>query len=239
MSTFKCLPRLFLSGFLVASTLFASAAAQTPPPPPPILLGTAWYPEQWPESRWDADLALMEQAHIRMVRVGEFAWSRMEPSEGHYDLDWLDRAIVGRGQARHLYACWARRRRAPRLADAKISRDAAHRRRWTAAPSTAIVQQFDFANAKYRESGTQDRRATWPSASDTIPYVIGWQIDNEYASRIVRPDDQGAISAVAEGALRHARQSECALDHYLLEPDLLRLEPDSDRRRSMAIPGCC
>src|SRR6187551_2299342 len=58
--------------------------------PPPLLLGAAWYPEQWPESRWNADLDLMQKAGIRMVRVGEFAWSRMEPSEGQYDLDWLD-----------------------------------------------------------------------------------------------------------------------------------------------------
>ena len=60
----------------------------------PILLGTAWYPEQWPEARWEADLALMQQAGIHMVRVGEFAWSRMEPSEGQYDLDWLDHAVA-------------------------------------------------------------------------------------------------------------------------------------------------
>src|SRR5437879_13517233 len=41
-------------------------------PPPALLLGAAWYPEQWPESRWEADLTLMEQAGVRMVRVGEF-----------------------------------------------------------------------------------------------------------------------------------------------------------------------
>src|SRR5580658_1709859 len=56
-------------------------------------LGAAWYPEQWPESRWDADLTLMEQAHIHFARIGEFAWSTMEPSEGVYKLDWLDHAI--------------------------------------------------------------------------------------------------------------------------------------------------
>ena len=72
-------------------TLHAEIAA---PQTPAILLGTAWYPEQWPESRWDADLALMQKAGIHMVRVGEFAWSRMEPTEGQYDLDWLDRAIT-------------------------------------------------------------------------------------------------------------------------------------------------
>lgn len=58
-----------------------------------ILLGVAWYPEQWPESRWEEDLRLMEAANIKVVRVAEFAWSTMEPSEGRYELDWLKRAI--------------------------------------------------------------------------------------------------------------------------------------------------
>ena len=78
----------------------AATNESTPPVPPAILLGTAWYPEQWPESRWDADLALMQQAGIRMVRIAEFAWSRMEPSEGHYDLDWIDRAITAAAKHR-------------------------------------------------------------------------------------------------------------------------------------------
>ncbi len=30
---------------------------------------------------------------MNMVRVGEFAWSALEPAEGHYDLDWLARAV--------------------------------------------------------------------------------------------------------------------------------------------------
>src|ERR1700746_2626772 len=58
-----------------------------------LLMGTDWYPEQWPESRWDTDLAMMEAAHLDIIRIAEFAWSRLEPSEGHFDFDWLDRAI--------------------------------------------------------------------------------------------------------------------------------------------------
>jgi beta-galactosidase len=58
-----------------------------------ILMGSAWYPEQWPEARWEDDLRLMEAADLKVVRIGEFAWSRMEPSEAHYDFDWLERAI--------------------------------------------------------------------------------------------------------------------------------------------------
>lgn len=61
--------------------------------PPPLLMGAAWYPEQWPESRWETDLELMQKAHIHMVRIGEYTWSRDEAEEGHYYLDWLERAI--------------------------------------------------------------------------------------------------------------------------------------------------
>jgi beta-galactosidase len=62
-------------------------------PAPSLLLGAAWYPEQWPESRWNADLDLMQKAHLHVVRVGEFAWTALEPQEGKYDLDWLARAV--------------------------------------------------------------------------------------------------------------------------------------------------
>ena len=59
-----------------------------------ILLGTDWYPEQWPEACWDEDLQLMEAAHIKVVRIAEFAWSTLEPSEGQFDFGLFDRAIA-------------------------------------------------------------------------------------------------------------------------------------------------
>ena len=65
---------------------------------PALLLGVAWYPEQWPESRWEQDLKLMEEAHIHAVRVAEFAWSTMEPSEGRFEFGWLDRAVALAGR---------------------------------------------------------------------------------------------------------------------------------------------
>src|ERR1700755_264063 len=84
---------LIISTFLLFGPSILSQAQQKPEPKLPLYLGTAWYPEQWPESRWDADLTLMEKAHIRFVRITECAWSTMEPSEGHYDLDWVERAV--------------------------------------------------------------------------------------------------------------------------------------------------
>jgi len=36
---------------------------------------------------------MMEAAHLQVVRIAEFSWSRMEPAEGRFDFDWLDHAI--------------------------------------------------------------------------------------------------------------------------------------------------
>jgi len=55
--------------------------------------GVAYYPEHWSEDRWHEDARLIRQAGMDIVRVGEFAWSSMEPRRGQYDLDWLERAI--------------------------------------------------------------------------------------------------------------------------------------------------
>ncbi|WP_306117307.1 MULTISPECIES: beta-galactosidase [unclassified Roseitalea] len=56
-------------------------------------LGTCYYPEHWPRARWPVDAALMVEAGISHVRIGEFAWSRLEPEPGRYDFDWLDDAF--------------------------------------------------------------------------------------------------------------------------------------------------
>ena len=56
-------------------------------------VGVAYYPEYWPEGRWAEDARLMQAAHVNIVRVAEFAWSRLEPRDNEFNLDWLERAI--------------------------------------------------------------------------------------------------------------------------------------------------
>ena len=59
----------------------------------PPYLGAAYYPEAWPLSQVDEDIALMKDAGMTLMRIGEFAWSAMEPEEGRYELGWL-RTVV-------------------------------------------------------------------------------------------------------------------------------------------------
>ncbi|UWQ17224.1 beta-galactosidase [Jannaschia sp. M317] len=56
-------------------------------------LGVCYYPEHWPEERWPTDARMMAEAGIEYIRIGEFAWSLMEPEPGTYDWAWLDRAF--------------------------------------------------------------------------------------------------------------------------------------------------
>lgn len=65
----------------------------------PPYFGAAYYPEDWPLEQIDADIDLMKQAGMNCMRIGEFAWSRMEPEEGRYDFDWLHTAIDKLGKA--------------------------------------------------------------------------------------------------------------------------------------------
>ena len=45
-------------------------------------LGVCYYPEHWPEERWADDARRMAQMGLTRVRIGEFAWSRIEPAPG-------------------------------------------------------------------------------------------------------------------------------------------------------------
>jgi beta-galactosidase len=180
---------LSLAALLTAiATPSVRAQQQTPNTPPPLYLGTAWYPEQWPESRWDADLALMEQAHIRFVRITEFAWSSMEPTEGDYHFDWIDHAIAAAAR-HHIYVvlgtptptppAWLTQKYPETLRIKEDGRQDEHGNR----------QQFNFANPKYRElaRGIAEKMAQRYGHN---PNVIGWQIDNELANPSYGPDVQ-------------------------------------------------
>lgn len=121
-----------------------------------------------------------------MVRVGEFAWSRMEPREGQYELDWLDHAVAA--ASRHgIYTvlgtptaappAWLTQKYPETLRMEETGRRAGHGNR----------QQFNFANLKYRELARKIAEQMAKRFGHN-PYVLGWQIDNEYAEVSFDPD---------------------------------------------------
>jgi beta-galactosidase len=153
----------------------------------PTFLGTDWYPEQWPESRWEEDLRLMEAAHMRVVRVAEFAWSALEPSEGRYDLDWLERAIALAAKHGILTVlgtptaappAWLTSKYPDTLRVEPDGRRVSHGGR--AHGSVTSPRYLDFCG---RIASEMARRF------GHNPSVIGWQIDNEYGYALMSYDD--------------------------------------------------
>lgn len=58
-----------------------------------VLLGTAYYPEDWDEAEQDRDIAMMQKAGIKIARMAEFSWAKTEPREGEFHFEWLHRVI--------------------------------------------------------------------------------------------------------------------------------------------------
>ena len=58
-----------------------------------LVLGTCYYPEHWPESIWREDLERMLESGIEVVRIAEFAWNKVEPTEGVFTYEFFDKFL--------------------------------------------------------------------------------------------------------------------------------------------------
>lgn len=60
---------------------------------PSICYGGDYNPEQWPEEIWREDAKLMQKAGVNLVSLGIFSWGEIEPCEGAFNFEWLDKVI--------------------------------------------------------------------------------------------------------------------------------------------------
>ena len=64
--------------------------------------GACYYPELYPEERREEficqDIQRMRAARFNVVRMAEFTWCLMEPKEGVFDFDWLERHVNQLGE---------------------------------------------------------------------------------------------------------------------------------------------
>ncbi|MFL5760356.1 MAG: beta-galactosidase [Thermomicrobiales bacterium] len=141
-------------------------------------LGVCYYPEHWPEDRWAGYARQMRELGLAYVRIGEFAWSRMEPTEGKYTWDWLDRAIdilaaedlkVVLGTPTATPPAWLIRAH-PEI----LPVDAQDRTR-----NFGSRRHYDFSSDLFMEYADKIVRAM-AERYGQHPAVVGWQIDNEF-----------------------------------------------------------
>lgn len=157
-----------------------------------LILGSAWYPEQWSHSVWEDDLRKMRDLGLNAARLGEFAWAHMEPAEGEFDFGWLKEAL-DLLQANDIDAILCTPTAAPPL--------------WLLDqhPEVGYVEADGYRNrhgsrqhASYNSSifRKYSRRITEAVAKEfgRHPALIAWQIDNELGSHQHRCFSQESIS---------------------------------------------
>ncbi len=142
-------------------------------------LGVCYYPEQWPESQWEDDARRMAEIGLTWVRIGEFAWSRIEPEPGRFDWDWLDRAIatLGRHGLRVVLGTptatppiWVLEKLPDMLAVDEFGRSRGFGSR----------RHYDFSHQGYRQESARIVTAV-AQRYGRNPHIGAWQTDNEYA----------------------------------------------------------
>jgi len=141
-------------------------------------LGTCYYPEHWPEDQWADDAARMAEIGLTWVRIGEFAWSRLEPAPGDLRLDWLDRAIEVLGAAGLRVVLGTPTATPPRWMLDKhpdmLATDAHGQPR-----KFGSRRHYCFSHDGYREEAVRIARIL-AERYGRNPHVAAWQIDNEY-----------------------------------------------------------
>src|SRR3954470_22509523 len=75
-----------IAGFAAPAEWFKPADMMT--------IGVYYYPEAWPESQWAPDHVNLGKPGVGFAHMGEFAWYVMEPEEGKFDFDWLEKNVA-------------------------------------------------------------------------------------------------------------------------------------------------
>ncbi|MDQ2692186.1 MAG: beta-galactosidase, partial [Chloroflexota bacterium] len=149
-----------------------------PSTPTRLHIGAAFYPEHWPEEHWAEDIRLMRDAGLTVVRLAEFAWSSMEPVEGQFNFDWLERAIAQLSEAGILTVlgtptaappAWLTQAHPETLAIDESGRRVQHGNRCHYCVNSSIYH----AAARRIAEAMAERFGKHPD-------VTGWQIDNEF-----------------------------------------------------------
>ncbi|HEY3441402.1 MAG TPA: beta-galactosidase [Paludibaculum sp.] len=144
---------------------------------PTVLYGASYYHEYMPAERLDQDVALMKQAGLTVVRVGESTWSSWEPKDGQFEFVWMDRVIakmheagikVILGTPTYSIPPWLFRKHPEILATRIDGKRAQY----------GIRQNMDTSHPAYRFYSERVIRQILARYKDH-PAVIGYQIDNE------------------------------------------------------------
>ena len=196
--------------FLLCAFSVCPSLAQTAPAnvnQPTILYGAAYYNEYMPPesepalrpARLDKDVALMKEAGINVVRMGESTWSLWEPEDGHFEYAWMDRIVDAMGKAGIKVILGTPTYSVPTWMVHAHPEILVRYQGADTNTTYGMRQNMDTDNPIFR-SYAQRLITNMVAHYRDNPTVIGWQIDNETGS-------YGAYNAdVFAGFLNYLKQ---------------------------------
>ncbi len=142
-----------------------------------MYIGAAYYPELWEREEIERDISRCREYGINLLRVGEFAWEKLETREGKFDFDWLEDVINRLWQAGISVLLCTPTSTPPRWMFAKypeITRMGADGAREVVSSRNHVCRTSPLMREKNRTivEALAERFGHHPG-------VIGWQIDNE------------------------------------------------------------
>lgn len=200
------LPALAFSCFSVLAQVASAQATSTLPmaasgvSQPTILYGAAYYNEYMPADlqpgRLDKDVALMQEAGITVVRMGESTWSLWEPVDGRFEYAWMDRVVDAMGRAgikvimgtpTYSIPTWMAKEH-PEIFARQLGGITMGPGGMAIGTTYGMRQNMDYDNPDFRHYA--ERLITnLVSHYKNNPAVIGWQIDNETGAYGAANDD--------------------------------------------------
>ena len=145
--------------------------------PHKFLYGACYYHEYNQVPRLDKDFELMREGGLSVLRVGESVWSLWEPSDGEFNLEWLE-PILDKAQKQGIsiiigtptYAIppWLASKHPELIAQRKAGQPIAYGHR----------QNVDYSNPLFLTYAERIIRKIVERYKEH-PSIIGWQVDNE------------------------------------------------------------
>lgn len=143
-----------------------------------IDMGVCYYPEHWDRNLWAQDLDRMLAVGLGTVRIGEFAWSLIEPREGEYTYAFFEDFLnLAQEKGMQVIFCtptatppaWLTEKY-PEVLNADMDGHLIYH---------GARRHYNYNSPKYLElCGNIVERCA--SRYGGHPAVVGWQLDNEF-----------------------------------------------------------
>ena len=144
--------------------------------------GSAYYPELWPKEEISKDIKFMKELGLNLARMGEFAWSFMEPEEDHIDMSFFVE-VINELYENGIYTVFCTPTATPPVWISHERPD----RMFVKADGTVMGhgsrQQLCTNNPEFRERSRIIVEEIARAISD-LPGVIAWQTDNELKGHV-------------------------------------------------------